>query len=109
MKSFQTNSELVEYLDKITTEFKGTIHELESAIGFLMIGRHFGWKPLVLIHDKNTIKKYEAILKLNFREELEPVGMFAHKSNAYRAVLNVTSFWKAVKGEIPGIKTSQIE
>ena len=109
MKSFKNNAELVEYLDKITIEFKGGIHELESAIGFLMIGRHFGWKPLILIHDKNTIKKYEAILKLNFKEELEPVGKYAEKANAYRAVLNVSSFWKAVKGEIPGIKTSQIE
>ena len=108
MKRFQSNEELVTYLDKITTEFKGTIHELESAIGFFMIGRHFGWKPLVLIHDKNTIKKYEAILKLNFKEELEPVGEYAEKSNAYRAVLKVSSFWKAVKGEIPGIKTSQV-
>ena len=109
MKSFQNNEELMAYIDKITIEFKGTIHELESAIGFLMIGRHFGWKPLVLIHDKNTIKKYEQILKLKFRDELEPVGLYAEKSNSYRAVLKISSFWKAVKGEIPGIKSSQVE
>lgn len=108
MKSFQNNDELVAHLDKITIEFKGTINELESAIGFLMIGRHFGWKPLILIHDKSTVKKYEKILQLNFRDELEPVGEYAEKCNAYRAVQKVTSFWKAVKGEIPGIKTSQI-
>lgn len=108
MKTLKTDAELVAHLDRIAIEFKGSINELESAIGFFMVGRIFGWKPLVLIHDKSTVKKYEKIIQLNFREELEPAGEYAEKCNAYRAVLKVSSFWKAVKGEIPGIKTSQV-
>ena len=108
MKKLNTNDELVAHFDKITKEFKGQINELESAIGFYMVGRQFGWKPLILIHDKTTVKKYEDILQISFRDELDAAGAYAHKSNAYRAVLEIKSFWKAVKGEIPGIKTREI-
>jgi hypothetical protein len=108
MKTLKTNNELVEHFDSITKDFKGQINELESAIGFYMVGRHFGWKPLVLIHDKATVSKYEKILKLNFKDELEPEGPWAKKSVAYSAVLKIKSFWKAVKGEVPGIKTREI-
>lgn len=108
MKTINTNHDLVEHFDKITKEFQGQINELESAIGFFMVARQFGWKPLLLIHDKNTIKKYEKILQLNFRDELEAVGPYAEKSVAYSAVLKIKSFWKAVKGEVPGIKTREV-
>jgi hypothetical protein len=108
MKILNTNDDVVNHFDKITKEFKGQINELESAIGFYMVARQFGWKPLILIHDKNTVKKYEQILKINFRDELPAEGQYAEKSVAYVAVLKVKSFWKAVKGEIPNIKTREI-
>ena len=108
MKSFQTDAELIGHLDKITKEFKGQLHDLEAAIGYLIIGRHFGWKPLLLIHDKQTLKKYEAILQLRVREEIPEVGEYAYKSYAWVAVQKIKSFWKAVKGEVPGIRSQEI-
>jgi len=107
--AYMNEKELVEMIDERTKDFSGQLNELENAIGMLMIGRMFGWKPLLLIHDKSTIKKYEKILDLNIREVLPEVGEYANKSLAWKAVQKVTNFWKAVKGEVPGIRTNQIE
>lgn len=108
MKTLNNDAELIAHLDEITKEFKGSLHDLEAAIGYLMVGRHFGWKPLLLIHDKQTLKKYEKILNLNIRDEIPEVGEYAYKSIAWVAVQKISSFWKAVKGEIQGIRTQQI-
>lgn len=108
MSSFKTNAELMEHFDEITINFKGNLNELEAAIGYFVISRHFGWKPLLLIHDKNTLKKYESILKVNIRDEVPEVGEYANKANAWRAVQKIKSFWKAVKGEVAGIRSQEI-
>lgn len=41
--------------------------ELEKAIG-LRLRHHVGWNPLVLIHGKKTVPKYEEIRGTKFRE-----------------------------------------
>lgn len=109
MESFKTSTDLIKHLDEVTINFKGNLNELEAAIGYLVISRHFGWKPLLLIHDKNTLKKYESILKVNIRDVVPEVGQHAKKSNAWRAVQKIRSFWKAVKGEVPGIRSQEID
>lgn len=88
--------------------FKGDIHLLESAIGSLYVGKQYGWKVIYLIHDKKTIRKYEDVLKINFRQDMPEIGPRADHSVAFRALQNVTNFWKAVKGEIPGIRTPEV-
>lgn len=100
-----SDKQLVELLDKVVIEFKGDITQMESAIGMLMMARHFGWKVALLIHDRQTIKKYEKILGITLRDIVPEVGKYAHKSVAWLAVQKISSFWKAVKGEIEGIKS----
>jgi len=99
--------ELVQLIDQVTQNYKGNLHELESAIGMLMVGRQFGWKVMLLVHDKKTIRKYERMLGVDVREVLPEVGDFAHKSLAWVAAQKVGNFWKAVKGEIAGIRTPE--
>jgi hypothetical protein len=91
--------ELSKIADKAAVEFSGVFDELESAIGMLMVGRLVGWKVLVLIHNKRTIKKYEEILGINIREAFEPEGPLAGKSVAFEVAKKVGNFWKAVNGE----------
>lgn len=91
---------LVRKLDEAIVEFKGDFHELESAVGMLMVGRLVGWKVLVLIHNKRTIRKYEEILGITIREAFPEEGPFAHKSVALEAAKKIGNFWKAVSGEI---------
>lgn len=91
---------LVMRLDEIIARFEGNFEELEAAIGMYMVGRLVGWKVLVLLHNKRTIKKYEDILKIKVREVFPEEGPFADKSVAYELVKKIGSFWKAVSGEI---------
>jgi len=89
-------------------DFVGDITEFESAIGALVLGQKMGWKVLLLIHDRRTIQKYGKILGIDFREVMPEVGEKAQKSVAWKAVQEIGNFWKAVKGEIKGIKTPEL-
>lgn len=107
-----TDEELLE-LAKIANgaieTFRGDGRELQSALGMLFVGRRFGWRVLFLVHDRKTIRKYQQILNIDVREQFPAVGDRAGKSLAYIAVQKVSNFWKAVRGEIKGVKTPQIE
>ena len=94
--------------DKTIKEYKGDIAQLESAIGVLIVGQRMGWKPLLLIHNKRTIRNYEKILGLSFRDEMLEVGDLAHKSYAWTAVQKLENFWKAVSGDITVPRKSEL-
>ena len=97
-----------EMIDRAIKAFRGQVPTLETAIGAYLVGKQIGWRPLVLIHEKQTLRKYEKILGISFRDELPEVGKMADKSVAWTAVQKVSNFWKAVKGEISGIRTPEL-
>ncbi|SRR5260221_2065527 len=94
------SAELLKRADKVTSDFVGPFEELESALGMLLIGRLVGWKVLVLIHNKRTLRKYEEILGISIREAFPETGPLTHKSAGYEFVQKLGSFWKAVSGEV---------
>ena len=85
---------------KAIASFTGIFDELEAAIGMLHLGMHVGWKPLVLIHNKRTIRKYEEILDINIREFFPEEGPSARRSIGYTIAKKIGNFWKAVSGEV---------
>lgn len=85
---------------RVIGEFTGDFADLEAALGILRIGHHFGWKVLVLIHNKRTIRKYEEILGINIREFFPEEGPSTYRSNGYRIATNLGNFWKAVSGDV---------
>jgi hypothetical protein len=87
-------------MDEVARKFVGQFDELESAIGMMTLGRLFGWKILVLIHNKRTIKKYEDILGIRVREEFPAEGPLFYKSMAYDFIQQVGDFWKGVSGDV---------
>jgi hypothetical protein len=91
---------LQDIVEKATRNFNGQFDELENALGMLMIGRLVGWKLLVFIHNKRTIRKYEEILGINVREAFPEEGPLAVKSPAYAVVKDLGNFWKAVSGSV---------
>jgi len=103
-----TDKRLVEMIDKAIGRFHGDSRTLSNAIGYLMLGRRFGWRAVFLMYDKKSIKSYEQLLGFDSRELFPEAGDLADKSVAYCAVQKVTNFWKAVKGEIPGIRTTEV-
>ncbi|WP_293006812.1 hypothetical protein [Nitrosomonas sp.] len=90
----------IEIINKATEKFHGQIEELHNAIGMLMTGRLFGWRVLVIFHNKRTIRKYEEILCINIREMFPPEGPLAYKSIGYDVACKLSNFWKAVSGDI---------
>jgi hypothetical protein len=86
-------------MDKAIRGHGFQLDELESALGMYMIGFHFGWKVLYLIHSKRTIKKYEAMLGIKVSEVFPEIGPDADRTNAYKIIQAVSSFWKTVSGD----------
>ena len=93
-------SEMLERLDAVACGFRGQFDELESALGMFVLGRLVGWKVLVLIHNKRTIRKYEEILGISIREAFPEEGPLAHKSVAYKVAKKLGNYWKAVSGDV---------
>jgi hypothetical protein len=91
---------LVGVVNEASTRFKGQIDELESAIGVLFVGHLYGRRVVTLIHNKRTLRKYEEILGVNFKDELPDRGPLIDKSLGYLAAEKLKAFWKAVAGEI---------
>lgn len=81
--------------------FHGQFDDLELALGVLHIGDYLGWKPLVLIHNKRTIRKIEDILDINVREFFQPEGVGAERSIGYSIAKKARKFWKVVSGDFP--------
>lgn len=75
------------------------IDELEKALGMYMIGFHFGWKVLYVLHSKTTIRKYESILGITIRETFDEFGPDADRTNAYHLIQSVNSFWTWLRGD----------
>ena len=78
-----SDAEKIAVFDKVgeaVAGFSGSLEELEKAIGMLMVGYHFGWKVLLLVHSKRTIKKYEKILDIDIREFFPAEGASARRS-----------------------------
>ena len=92
--------ELYEIERNAFARFSGDFDELEAAVGVLHLGDHTGWKPLVLIHNKRTIRKFEAILNINVREFFPDEGPSASRSLGYKIAKQIGNFWKAVSGEV---------
>jgi len=102
------DAELIKIVDDAIANFSGDSNNLGRAIGMLFIGRRYGWRVMYLIHSKATVRKYENILGIKIQDVLPEVGALAKKSIAWNAVQKVSSYWKAVKGEIQGIRTSEV-
>lgn len=86
-------------------DFKGDLHDLESALGMLHLGHHMGWKVLYIIHSKRTVRKYEEILTgeakepVRIKELFAPEGPSSYRSNGYRLIEGVSNFWKVINNE----------
>jgi len=91
---------VVDLVDRAIVKYDGLIPEIEQAVGAYMVARHVGWKPLVLMHNKRTIRNFEDILGVEFRKEFDEVGPDAERCRAYRIASTLSNFWKAVSGEV---------
>lgn len=101
--------ELARIANQAISNFRGNANELEGALGMLFMARRYGWKVVMLVHDRKTVRKYEKILSIDLREYFPAVGDRAEKSIAFQALKKISNFWKAVRGEIKGVKNPELE
>ncbi|ATX79963.1 hypothetical protein Ga0123461_1549 [Mariprofundus aestuarium] len=100
------NDKFISIIDNATEKFRGDITHLSRAIGMLAVGRRLGWRVTYLIYSRATVRKYEKLLYVSIQDVLPEKGDLAEKSLAGKALKKVDNFWKAVKGEIPGIRST---
>ena len=91
--------QLASIVNSAIDRFEGSFDELEKAIGMLMFGDYVGWKVLVLLHSKSTLKKYESILNISVRDFYPPETPVSERSNGYRLAKSLGKFWKVVSGD----------
>lgn len=101
---------LLAIVNRAIDRFHGDSSQLESAVGALILGQHVGWKVMMLIHSRSTLKSYSAILGVSDIRKLMPAtGPLSHRSVAWRLVEGTRNFWKAVRGELGGIKSTELQ
>ncbi|WP_376810904.1 hypothetical protein [Candidimonas humi] len=105
-----SDEELLRLVDRVVDQYDGNLDEIESAVGMLMLGRYYGWRVLLLAHSPNTIRKYQKILGIkSLKDVLPEVGMLAHRSDAWRLVEGTQNFWKVVRGQIGGVRSTRVD
>jgi hypothetical protein len=85
-------------MDHVVRNFCGSLSDLESALGMYVVGRHFGWRALYVVHSKKTIRRYEEILGIKVREAFEPEGPDAVRSLGLREAKLCSNFWRVISG-----------
>ena len=103
-----TADQLVDLIDKAIKDYSGPVSPLLTSIGFLMVGRKFGWKVMFLMHSQTTVRKYENILNIKSRDVMPVEGPLARKAVCWDLLQKITNFWRAVNGEVPGAKTQEV-
>lgn len=87
------------HFEKSVKEFRGNAEVLENAWGALLVGTQVGWKVSFIMHNQTTIKKYEKITGVKFRDVCAPETDLSDKSMGYAIAKKLSSFWKAIRGE----------
>lgn len=98
--SIEQRQQLLDIEENAVSGFTGQLDELESALGMLRMGHHFGWKVLYIIHSKQTIRKYEDILGIKIRDIFPEKGPSSYRSYGLGIAETYSNFWKVVGGDI---------
>lgn len=86
---------------KAIETYKGQMPVLESAIGALAIGQKFGWRVLQIVHSSATLKKYERVLDLKFKDVCPERTDLSRKSVGLAVADKIQSFWAVALGKHP--------
>lgn len=93
-----TIEQLNDYIADVMKDYKGDIVDLSHAIGAARIGHHYGWRVLRLVISQVSYRKYQKILRLDFKESLPETTIYTEKSVGYQLVMKLNNFWDVVKG-----------
>jgi len=92
------DDELDEYLCQRIADFHGLAADLQTALGALVIGRHYGLRALRIMHSPATIRKYDRIIGRRLKDICPPDTHLEDKLLGVRFANKVGSFWAVVTG-----------
>ncbi|MCL2160970.1 MAG: hypothetical protein FWH56_03665 [Betaproteobacteria bacterium] len=98
--SDEERASMREVEERAIFKFTGSLDQLESALGMLRLGHHFGWRVLYVMHSKKTIRNYESILDIRIRDYFPEEGPSSGRSVGLSIAKRFTNFWKVVSGDI---------
>lgn len=90
----------IQLINDSIMRFSGQLDILESAIGAYHCGRFYGWRVLFMLHRPKTIKIYEDVLGVYFRDILPEYSIKTHKANVYKILCHLDDFWGIVRGSV---------
>ena len=96
----KNTDELFQIAQNAILNYSGDIDILNSALGMLFTGYHFGWRFLYIVHSKRTVRKYEKVLNIKVAKCFEPVGSLSHRSAGLVEANKHSNYWKCVSGDI---------
>jgi len=99
-RPIEREAELIKIEREAIANFHGSLDDLESALGMLRMGDYWGWRVLILVHNKRTVRKYEDILGIKVKEFFPEEGSQTSRSIGYILAKKIGNFWKAVSGDI---------
>jgi len=99
-RSLEREAELIRIEREAIANFRGSLETLETAFGILRTGDYLGWRVLVLIHNKRTLRKYEEILNIKVKEFFPETGSQSYRSIGFELATKLGNFWKAVSGDV---------
>ena len=77
-------------------KFEGDLPPFESAVGALIFGRLAGFDALRVVHSWRTLRKYEDILGITFKDRLLDRTPDSRRVNGIRYADKFNQFWKAI-------------
>jgi hypothetical protein len=76
--------------------FEGDLQVFESAVGALLFGRLAGFDALRVVHSWRTLRKYEQILGIAFKDRLRERTADSRRVNGIRYADKFREFWRAI-------------
>lgn len=87
-------------VDEAVKNYSGMADQLSAALGALTLGEYLGWRGLLIVHDRRTLKRHEEILGLTFKDVLPEKTEHTERLLGWRIADRLGKFWAVVKGEV---------
>jgi hypothetical protein len=87
-----------QHLCRLMAQMEGDSIALESALGALVLGQHYGTRALQMIHSPATLRKYEKILGIKYSDHGPARTSMSTKIRGIKVADKLGAFWKVVMG-----------
>lgn len=87
-------------IDQAVRQYSGMSDTLSSALGALAMGHYVGWRGLLMVHNRQTVRRYEEILGVKFSEIMPERTDQTDRLLGIRIADQLGKFWAVVKSEI---------